>query len=219
MLQKTPIPLSRPRANSMPSLFNKDENTPLLGASSRLLPHANTTSTASFSYEHDPSYNLVVQKDAIKDPNAIYGYKPNPEGSLKEYASYNWSDVGVVYEARKKRLAYRNNITELVGEYINDLSNLGTPDELIAKLAINRRNMIRIESYTGSKAQNNVGLATAQSRSQNYTYDFMKKKYETHADIFKAVVRENAAMDACTGLYDMFFESYPEKNFVGNVKR
>lgn len=38
-------------------------------------------SNTGFKYEHNPSDNPKVLQDAIEDPNAVYGYSPNPKSN------------------------------------------------------------------------------------------------------------------------------------------
>ncbi|MBR4464316.1 MAG: hypothetical protein IKS40_06850, partial [Treponema sp.] len=45
-------------------------------------------SPQKFQYEHNPSLNPLVLRDAIEDETAVYGYSPNPEsGRLTAYAT------------------------------------------------------------------------------------------------------------------------------------
>lgn len=43
-------------------------------------------------YDNNPSDNPKVLADAEEDPNAVYGYKPKKDGSLKNFANVDWSD-------------------------------------------------------------------------------------------------------------------------------
>ena len=48
-------------------------------------------------YEHDPMENPVAAADIVVNPDAVYGYSPNPDSKrLGPYASYDWSDKEVV---------------------------------------------------------------------------------------------------------------------------
>ena len=42
----------------------------------------------SFVYEHDPRMNPSPMNDIWEDETAVYGFRPNETGSLKQYASY-----------------------------------------------------------------------------------------------------------------------------------
>ena len=63
-----------------------------------------STVFAAFKYEHDPMENPKAAQDIVVDPNAVYGYAPNPNSTrLKEFASYDWSDQKAVEEMKKQR--------------------------------------------------------------------------------------------------------------------
>jgi len=54
-------------------------------------------------YDNNPSDNPKVLADAEEDPNAVYGYKPKKDGSLKNFANEDWSDPEFVESARQKK--------------------------------------------------------------------------------------------------------------------
>ena len=55
----------------------------------------------TFIYEHDPRDNPEAMKDIIEDPDAVYGFSPDPESErLGSYAEYDWSDPELVEPAR-----------------------------------------------------------------------------------------------------------------------
>lgn len=60
------------------------------------------TEPAPFAYEHDPRLNPSAMADIIENPNAIYGFSPNPDSSrLGTFADYDWTDATVVEEGRQ----------------------------------------------------------------------------------------------------------------------
>ncbi len=59
-----------------------------------------------FKYKHDPLQNPKVLKDAIEDPNAVYGFRPKKDGSLAQFADQNWEDPIAVEGYRQDRIAY-----------------------------------------------------------------------------------------------------------------
>ena len=59
------------------------------------------TFTESFRYEHDPRDNPKAMKDIVQDDKAVYGFKPSKEGSIKQYANFDWSNPDVVANAQE----------------------------------------------------------------------------------------------------------------------
>ena len=71
------------------------------------------TAKAAFQYEHDPMQNPDAAADIIVNPDAVYGYSPNPDsGSLRDYAVYDWSDQELVAAAKQEREEYHASIQE-----------------------------------------------------------------------------------------------------------
>ena len=55
----------------------------------------------SFHYVHDPRENPEAMKDIIEDPDAVYGFSPDPDSTrLGTYADYDWSDPEFVAQAK-----------------------------------------------------------------------------------------------------------------------
>ena len=72
------------------------------------------TSYASGYYVHDPMDNPKAAADIIVDPNAVYGYSPNPDSKrLGVFAQYDWSDEAFVEEMKHEREEYHESIKEL----------------------------------------------------------------------------------------------------------
>lgn len=64
-----------------------------------------TATAAPFTYQHDPRNNPSAMRDIIADIDAVYGFRPSPDGTLKQYADADWSDPAVVEKGRQDRLA------------------------------------------------------------------------------------------------------------------
>ena len=59
-----------------------------------------------FSYEHSPMENKKISGDIIVNPDAVYGFSPNPASArLGSYAANDWSDGAYVNTARRERIA------------------------------------------------------------------------------------------------------------------
>ena len=57
-------------------------------------------------YTNNPNDNPKVLANAVEDPNAVYGYRPSEDGSLKNFAKEDWSNPEFVENAKQKRLQY-----------------------------------------------------------------------------------------------------------------
>ena len=104
------------------------------------------TAKAAFQYEHDPMQNPDAAADIIVNPDAVYGYSPNPEGSLRGYAVYDWSDPELVAAGKKDREEYHASVQELYDK-LHEMQEAGYEIEEIARAISTRRNEIRLEAY------------------------------------------------------------------------
>ena len=73
-----------------------------------------------FRYAHDPCLNPKAMKDIVADDTAVYGFRPSETGSLKLYASADWSDPQIVEQGRLDRIAYHQSI-ESMYEMLRDM--------------------------------------------------------------------------------------------------
>ena len=56
---------------------------------------------AAGCYVHDPMDNPKAAADIIVDPDAVYGYAPNPDSvRLGAFAKYDWSDESFVAQMK-----------------------------------------------------------------------------------------------------------------------
>ena len=68
-----------------------------------------------FSYRHDPTLNASAMNDIIADSSAVYGFRPSETGSLKNYASFDWSDEEIVAKGRLERIDYHESLEAMYG--------------------------------------------------------------------------------------------------------
>lgn len=63
-----------------------------------------------FKYEHNPMDNPKAARDIIENPDAVYGFSPNPESTrIGKYADkIDWTNPEQVAVARQTREAYHN---------------------------------------------------------------------------------------------------------------
>lgn len=85
------------------------------------------------TYEHDPMDNPIAAKDIIVNPDAVYGYSPNPESErLGRFADlHDWTNDEDVAKARKERAEYHEKTSELY-RLIEDMLGQGKNVEEIA---------------------------------------------------------------------------------------
>ena len=166
---------------------------------------------AAFRYEHDPMDNPKAAKDIIVDENAVYGYSPNPSSTrLGEYASYDWSDETLVANAKAERIQYHERNEELY-QIIRDMSAAGNSTEEIARAASKRRNEIRLEAYKDDPERLEK---LKKSNLETYGHeegplpDELFEKYGSWQTVIDKALSSNPGMDACLGLYDLYYDTY-----------
>ncbi len=170
-----------------------------------------------FSYEHNPLLIEKAAKDIVADPNAIYGFSPDPASDrLGEFASYDWSDPLVVWKARQDRLEYMQQDKILLNMYA-EMQLQGRAIEETAREISRMRNVLRLRSYDNDP----VGLEKV--KASNYktygneegpTADSLYKMYGSWERVLQMAFSTNMGMDACLGLYD---DNYPRYVLLGEV--
>jgi len=162
-------------------------------------------------YVHDPRFNYTAMADVIVDPNAVYGFRPNPESKgLGQFAYYDWSDPVVVEEARQKRIAYHQSLSSMYDTLIK-MSEEGKSAEEIARTVSKMRNDLRTASYKDDPE----GLASMKARNlEKYgnedgpTPDSLYEKLGSWEAVIGSAFGTNPGMDACLGIYDDNFIYY-----------
>lgn len=166
--------------------------------------------TSTFTYQHDPRNNPSAMKDIIADIAAVYGFRPSPDGSLKQFADADWSDPAVVEKGRQDRLAYHKSI-EALYDILATMQAAGASTEEIARAVSTKRNEIRMASY----ANDPEGLARLKARNlEEYgnenggTPEYFFNKYGSWETVIEKSFSVNSGMDACLGLYDIYYSLY-----------
>ncbi|MBQ8304599.1 MAG: hypothetical protein IJX90_00055 [Blautia sp.] len=68
-----------------------------------------------FAYEHDPRDLPKAMEDIIENPEAVYGFSPDPESDrLGDYAVYDWTDPVFVAQATKDRREYHESMETMM---------------------------------------------------------------------------------------------------------
>ena len=169
------------------------------------------SANAAGYYIHDPMDNPKAAADIVVDPNAVYGYAPNPDSPrLGVYAQYDWSDTAFVAEMRQEREEYHESIKELY-QIKADMQAEGKSIEEIARAVSTRRNEIRMEAYKddpeGLEKLKESNLATFGNENGG-TPEYFYQKYGSWETVIEKSFSTNAGADAVLGLYDKYYDTY-----------
>lgn len=172
---------------------------------------------APFVYEHDPRENPAAMEDIVENPDAVYGFSPNPESQrLGSFAEYDWTDPEVVAEAQKERREYHESMDTMT-DILYRMRDEGASMEEMARAVSEERNRLRLESYKDDPK----GLAEVrESNLKTYgheegpTPDQLYEKYGSWTVVLQKAFSPNMGMDACCGLYDEYYWLYIELGYV-----
>ena len=183
-------------------------NQPITKGAGELGKIADGGNITRFTYKHNPSNNPKVLADAVEDPKAIYGYRPNKEGSLKAFADGDWSNPDFVEGLRQDRISYHNRNEVGVLELISKMRNQGYTDDQVVRAVVEYRNQSRLSSYLDAKGNVIDQEGYAQALAHCKTYEQLRAEGKTNESIIKSATRGNPGMDASTGLYDDYYDQY-----------
>lgn len=168
------------------------------------------------TYLHDPRDNPYAMANILENDAAVYGFSPSPSGNLKPYVEIDWTNEEAVEAERQQRLAYHESFSQLY-DLADEMYAAGASIEEIARTVSTKRNELRIASYKDDPE----GLARLTARNlQEFgnefggTPEFFFQKYGSWEKVLEKTINVNSGMDACTGLYDIFFSFYVQ---VGQV--
>lgn len=164
---------------------------------------------ASAAYTHDPRYNSLAMEDVVYNPDAVYGFSPDPQSTrLGSYANFDWTDPALIEKSRQERLTYFEEMQAL-DTLRTQMEQEGKSIEEIARAVSAKRNEIRLASYQ----DNPEGLAAVkESNLKKYgnengsTADSLFEKYGSWEIVLEKAFSSNPGMDACLGLYDDSFD-------------
>jgi len=158
------------------------------------------------SYTHDPRINVKAMADIVVNPDAVYGFSPDPKSTrLGEYANMiDWSDPVAVDKARQERINYLSQFDKMYSKW-DEMKKTNKDTETIARTISAMRNQIRLDSYKNDPE----GLAVVK-RSNLETYgnedgptaDSLYEKYGSWDKVLIKSFSSNSGMDACVGLYE-----------------
>ena len=189
----------------------------LVLAAALLLSLAGLAQADGFQYQHDPRKNETAMRDIVENPDAVYGFSPNPESTrLGEYASYDWTDPEWVANAREERIAYHESLDSMM-DILHTMRDEGKSIEEMARAVSAERNRIRLAAYDGDPE----GLAKVKkSNLETYgdengpTADSLYEKYGSWETVLQKAFSPNPGMDACLGLYDDYYTLYVEIGLI-----
>jgi glucose-1-phosphatase len=152
-------------------------------------------------------------RDIVVNPDAVYGFSPSgaEESTLKEYVdAIDWTNWDQVEKARAQRQEYHDSLQELY-EMIMTMVEEDLDVETIARAVSQRRNEIRMESYTDDPE----GLELVKKRNLEVygnengpTPEFLFEKYGSWEMVLIKALGTNPGMDACLGFYDEYYDLY-----------
>ncbi|KNY30351.1 hypothetical protein [Pseudobacteroides cellulosolvens] len=175
---------------------------------------ANTVGVPVFQYENNPLDNPKAMADIILNPEAVYGFSPDPESTrIGEFASsIDWTNPEQVSKATAAREKYHQENDSIADLVVKMKKEDASPEE-IAKAAVNQRNKNRLDSYLkrGDEAGYQRVLRSNQETYGNplgMTPEDALKKYGSWEKVIDKTMSTNSGMDACCGLYDKYFHLY-----------
>ena len=172
-----------------------------------------------FAYVHDPRENPEAMKDIVENPDAVFGFSPDPDSTrLGNYAAFDWTDPEFAAKAQADRRAYHESLESMV-EILYRMREEGASIEEMARAVSAERNRLRLAVYRDDPE----GLAaTKESNLKTYghedgpTPDELYEKYGSWTGVIQKAFSANMGMDACCGLYDEYFELYIELGYMKN---
>ena len=176
-----------------------------------------TSESTVFSYDHDPREIPEAMEDIVENPDAVYGFSPNPESKrLGAYAEYDWTDPELVAQAQEERRAYHESMDSMT-DILYRMRDEGASIEEMARAVSEERNRLRMESYQDDPE----GLATLKESNlktsghdEGPTPDELFEKYGSWTVVLQKAFSPNLGMDACCGLYDEYYQLYIELGYV-----
>ena len=177
----------------------------------------NPASDGAFSYVHNPRENPEAMKDVVENPDAVYGFSPDPDSKrLGVYAEYDWTDPQFVAGAKEERRTYHESMHTMM-DILYAMRADGATMEEMARAVSTERNRLRLAAYENDPE----GLETlkksnleAYGHEDGPTPDELFEKYGSWQEVLQKAFSTNMGMDACCGLYDEYYPLYVELGYV-----
>lgn len=170
-----------------------------------------------FHYQHNPIENPTAMQDIVVNPDAVYGFSPNPESKrLRDFVAYDWTDPAFVAEAKKNRENYHASLYTIY-DILREMNDQGATIEEMARAASVERNRLRLAAYNNDPE----GLAVVKKSNldtygneEGPTADFLFEKYGSWEIVLQNSFSPNPGMDAICGLYDEYYNLYVELGMI-----
>lgn len=170
-----------------------------------------------FAYIHDPRDNPEAMEDIIENPDAVYGFSPNPDSHrLGPSADSDWTSPKFVEGAREARRAYHESKESMI-DILYQMREEGASIEEMARAVSKERNRLRLESYKDDPkglADVKASNLKAYGHEDGPTPDEIYEKCGSWEGVLQSAFGTNMGMDACCGLYDEYYWLYQELGYV-----
>ena len=172
-----------------------------------------------FTYVHDPRNYPEAMVDIIENPDAVYGFSPDPQSTrLGTYADYDWTDPALVAKAKEERKAYHDSL-ESMTDILYRMRDEGATIEEMARAVSEERNRIRLASYKDDPdglAEVRASNLKTYGHEEGPTPDELYEKYGSWQTVLQKAFSPNLGMDVCCGLFDDYFTLYIELGYFQN---
>lgn len=182
----------------------------LVALCAMLISCDNVEQKTPFTYRNNPEDNPTAMADIVVDPNAVYGFRPNTTGSLKQYADIDWTDEKLINEYKEEQIEYHRSLDTLY-DIVQEMRLEDASVEEIARAVSTKRNELRLAAYE----DNPEGLAEVKNYNLNkYGHEEgplpeeLYEKYGSWEMVMSKAFSVNSGWDACLGLYDQYFFLY-----------
>ena len=174
-----------------------------------------------YEFEHDPRDNPEAMKDIIEDPDAVYGFSPDPESTrLGTFAEYDWSDPEFVASAKEERIKYHDGMESMI-DILYKMRDEGASTEEMARAISTERNRLRLESYMDDPdnlAKIKQSNLDTYGQEEGPTPDQLFEKYGSWAMVIQKAFSPNLGMDVICGLYDDYYSLYIELGLADSAE-
>ncbi len=172
---------------------------------------------AGYVYIHDPRENPQAMADILENPDAFYGFSPDPESKrLGSSADYDWTDPEFVAQAKEERRAYHESMESLT-DILSQMREDGASTEEMARAVSKERNRLRLASYQGNPS-GMISVLVSNLKTYGHmngpTADQLYEQYGSWTTVIQKAFSTNMGMDACCGLYDEYYWLYIELGYV-----
>ena len=176
------------------------------------------TEDGKFVYIHDPRKIPEAMKDIIENPDAVYGFSPDPESTrLGKIAAIDWTDPEVVAQKTEERRTYHESMVSMI-DILLRMRDEGATLEEMARAVSAERNRLRLASYQNdpetleiAKRSNLEVYGNEEGPTPEMLYEECGGSWIT---VLQKAFRMNMGMDACCGLFDEYYWLYIELGLV-----